>query len=62
LAFTIAHENGKQIIKMVGKVRGTNITSFRTELSGVVAALQETTKFHPEVIYTLYCDNKAVVT
>ena len=28
-------------------MRGTNITSFRAELSGVVAALQETTTIHP---------------
>jgi ribonuclease HI len=60
-AFTIATPDGYQLTSQSGRVRGHNITSFRAELSGILAATS-TRDFAPDTKYTVYCDNQAVIT
>jgi ribonuclease HI len=61
-AFTIATPDGHQLISQLVKVRGQNITSFQAKLLGVLSALIETREFAPDAKYTVYCDNKSVIT
>jgi ribonuclease HI len=61
-AFIIATTDGHQLTSPSGKVRGHNITSFRAELSGILAAFIATRDFAPDTRYTVYCDNQSFIT
>ena len=49
------------IAEKTAKVRGEGISSFRAELSGVYAALQECKKINPDTLIKVFCDNKSVI-
>jgi ribonuclease HI len=60
-SFIIADLNGNMIAEKTAKVRGEGISSFRAELSGVYAALQECKKINPDTLIKVFCDNKSVI-
>jgi ribonuclease HI len=60
-SFVIADLNGKMIAENTAKVQGEEILSFRAELSGVYAALQESRKTNPGALIKAFCDSKSVI-